>query len=1298
MSFWYFDFNGFAFSVGTPKVPKPRGAHDLLRVLAQEECLGKGGISVFSVRRWIDASFQGWNDASVRGAMNMSPVGASRANALWHWLKYSIDRNKTNQLSYLTGSIDVVFRPNMMHKKSSSDSNDPKSFPSEINMAAEPSERKGADASASAMPAAAGPEPGADGRAQGAEDAPPHDPGEHKRGAEGSHLPGEKPDKVFCVELTNQVVLQKLRDFNERIEKLENEVVGVNTKAERKSEEIQGKFDEILKASQQFNVKVDTKIGEVEVSIKGIRDLSTPEALRKSLQPIVDELTNDKLANAVKQCEDKLDKLSEVQKSATLNVLTANDDIEKKLVKLEGDVKGEIGEMKTFDLKVGQYLGDLEQARPREGLTVVQGFMQVYERVAKLESAAAETATPAPQTGATSAPSASSDAVTRGGSAEEPVSAKPSARATGGDGWRDPGELRKLRVDLEELKVEVGGIRVKLGDKCHCLHVTAHESHLDALQNQVDLMGNANKCGCCNFGGTPPNGGSSGGHGGGGFPAGGGLREPGGGAAAALSPGGRCHCHHVTAIERAMRAAAARLEAVEAAGRRAPFIPADAPVYHASSPPGFPQGAQHAHIGTPPESATDLPLTLGPLGGLINGKGLDDKMTGQEGFRFDGNKGGDRWKGKVERYFISKIPALRVILNWAEKSEREITENDLEEAVGDAMTLEQRETLNSQVWGFLSNCLSGEAETMFKRAEMLNGIDAWRRLVRFIDHGRSIRREALRTEVRQLPMRPIKSLEQVTVGIAEFENKIREYVEVGGRQPSSDEMKTDLLAILPEPLRTDLLWRASDPGEFSTFRDFVLGQTAKVLLNRKKLPVHAVNTEDNDENDFDINNINSVQDFIAFFKRFNGNMHNGNNGGNRSGGGGAGGDDKRRADAPPRAVKCPNCGGEHEKSKCKKPIIPVSKRKCFNCDEEGHTSRFCPKKKTGGHGGGQRSVRTVDDEPEREMPIFGISTTDDGGFTPVRRGVKANHKPQPRGATLEDYISPNVFAAIQPEEEKGLGVGAAAPSTKSVKNSRRLEDVISRDSLASLPAHAHAAMGRPGYPGKMPREQREEDRDWECYKAAFRGPEQVHGGETFECFECKPGSKAFKRLFPDVTETVITKMRKDVDERIALLDHQDDYDEELIANTEEPVTIKVSVAVDSGSVANVINPEDLPAGTPTEPNATGNDFVGAGGGAIKCHGTCFTKLQDGEQREVGCNWKMADVTRPLHSVSCIAGPEDGPGQFDVLFNNKKGVVVPPGIVEKILQSVTPITEYPRKGGLYVAEMKMSGFTRQGRQR
>ena len=36
-----------------------------------------------------------------------------------------------------------------------------------------------------------------------------------------------------------------------------------------------------------------------------------------------------------------------------------------------------------------------------------------------------------------------------------------------------------------------------------------------------------------------------------------------------------------------------------------------------------------------------------------------------------------------------------------------------------------------------------------------------------------------------------------------------------------------------------------------------------------------------------------------------------------------------------------------------------------------------------------------------------------------------------------------------------------------------------------------------------------------------------------------------------------------------------------------------------------------------------------------------------------------------------------------------------GIVEKILKHVKPITQYDRTGGLYIAEMELSGFTRQG---
>ena len=82
--------------------------------------------------------------------------------------------------------------------------------------------------------------------------------------------------------------------------------------------------------------------------------------------------------------------------------------------------------------------------------------------------------------------------------------------------------------------------------------------------------------------------------------------------------------------------------------------------------------------------------------------------------------------------------------------------------------------------------------------------------------------------------------------------------------------------------------------------------------------------------------------------------------------------------------------------------------------------------------------------------------------------------------------------------------------------------------------------------------------------------------------------------------------------------------------------------------------------------------------------------------EVACKWQCADVTRARHSIATITGAPEGEGKHDVLFNNKVGVVVPPGFVDEILKHVTPIIEYQREGNLYLAEMTVSGFTRQGR--
>ena len=38
------------------------------------------------------------------------------------------------------------------------------------------------------------------------------------------------------------------------------------------------------------------------------------------------------------------------------------------------------------------------------------------------------------------------------------------------------------------------------------------------------------------------------------------------------------------------------------------------------------------------------------------------------------------------------------------------------------------------------------------------------------------------------------------MSVAEYENRVKDYLEAGGRQPPGDEMKSDLNAILPNEL------------------------------------------------------------------------------------------------------------------------------------------------------------------------------------------------------------------------------------------------------------------------------------------------------------------------------------------------------------------------------------------------------------------------------------------------------------------------------------------------------------------
>ena len=193
-----------------------------------------------------------------------------------------------------------------------------------------------------------------------------------------------------------------------------------------------------------------------------------------------------------------------------------------------------------------------------------------------------------------------------------------------------------------------------------------------------------------------------------------------------------------------------------------------------------------------------------------------------------------------------------------------------------------------------------------------------------------------------------------------------------------------------------------------------------------------------------------------------------------------------------------------------------------------------------------------------------------------------------------------------------------------------------------------------------------------------------------------PGT--FRSQFPELARTLDAEV-KNINEVLAqeemelqLCEDESDGEEEIMA-TEERVVVRA--AMDSGSVASVINPEHLPSGVSIKPNTSGRHFTGAGvGSIIKKHGSCVTACKGTVGVPFGCKWQAADVARPLQSVSDTCGPCDGPGVHDVLFNNRKCYVVPPGMVDEIMTRVKPIVEYDRVGGLYLADLTLSSFGRQ----
>ena len=777
-------------------------------------------------------------------------------------------------------------------------------------------------------------------------------------------------------------------------------------------------------------------------------------------------------------------------------------------------------------------------------------------------------------------------------------------------GYGSDNQVMKMTVD--GLRLAVNGLIGELGpDGCHCKHVDVLKKEMDETTNKLNA-----------------------------------LNIP-------------MLDSRIGALEQAVRALVQQVQTsgrplgastFTGSGEAPPFIQAG----RWTGPAG--QGGDHPEFRAS-TNAQPVGPAFGPPGfggGEGSGPGVnlnrlfDDKVALATEYSFDGGDEGDKWYVRTRGYWISKCPDILPMLNWAESFGNEKITTEIIQGMQFQqgwMTELNPERLGHVVWGFLNTCLKDKARTFFQAADELNGWDGWRRVVMHIRRSRQVRLGTLRKKVRNPP--PITKLEDVTIGITKYDNLLRDFEAAGGTPPDDMERKQDLLDTLPEAIRENLLWRASRVDEkYPAFVAHVNETVDSILYHRGKFG-KTVNLVDQSED--------QLEDAIcAMMKRFGIK-------GKDKGGEGAGRTGGLAQTQVERKMKCANCGSEqHDKSKCPKPLVPVGDRTCHGCGEKGHISRFCP------HKGGRKAAGVVADGEDVENECMCLSQPGDWSTIPV-----GNRRPQPRQATLGDFVAKHAPETRTRKPKRLLGAADEAHSPKLQNKFEALAADESGNERSEMPGATWAsALTR--IPPKIPEAMiNVKDPKQKSKQCKLKESDDGNNEHDYEPNELHP------------------------------LEYVEPDDDDMIANVEEKK--EISVAMDSGCVAHTVTPGHVPDTVGIDRSGENRNFVGAGGGSIANHGKIEITLEQDDLADVDSTACVADVCRALHSVSttCDTGKE-------VLFTRGMCSVVPEGALSKFLSQVKTHAKYPRKGGLYVAKMRIkarkakdpknrpkAGFGRQG---
>ena len=147
--------------------------------------------------------------------------------------------------------------------------------------------------------------------------------------------------------------------------------------------------------------------------------------------------------------------------------------------------------------------------------------------------------------------------------------------------------------------------------------------------------------------------------------------------------------------------------------------------------------------------------------------------------------GQEKWKKTIRNYMIGKRDEMKNMLNWAESFQKQVIsfQNVADLRSGGQMTDTGFDPVraSAELWAFLNLNLTGSAKNKFDKAEELNGLDVWRRVVVPIAPPTVVKRIEMHGVIHQ-PGKA-KKLSELVDFIEAWEKLLEKYYEMGAISP-----------------------------------------------------------------------------------------------------------------------------------------------------------------------------------------------------------------------------------------------------------------------------------------------------------------------------------------------------------------------------------------------------------------------------------------------------------------------------------------------------------------------------------